>query len=80
VRLGRGVRCGSYRVLGPFYVLRCNSVVVGEGACVRDCRGIGQMGVLCGVGTAKVPRKFSKKKVIFFVCVCLCLHFCNSFQ
>jgi hypothetical protein len=28
-------------------LLGCSAVVVGEGACVRDCRGIG----LCKVGT-----------------------------
>jgi hypothetical protein len=32
-------------------VLRCSSVVVVEGACVRDYKGIGQMRVLCRVGT-----------------------------
>jgi hypothetical protein len=34
-------------------MLRCSSVVVGEGACVRDCRGKGQMGVMCRVGTVQ---------------------------
>jgi hypothetical protein len=28
---GRGVRCGSYRVIVLYCVLRCTSVVVGEG-------------------------------------------------
>jgi hypothetical protein len=46
------VRCGGKRTLGPLCVLRCSSVVVGEGACVKDCRGIGQMGVRCRVDTA----------------------------
>jgi hypothetical protein len=34
---------GGHKVLGPFCVLRCSSVVMGEGAYVRDCRGIGWM-------------------------------------
>jgi hypothetical protein len=35
----RGKRCGVYRVLGPLCMLGCSSVVVVEGAFVRDCRG-----------------------------------------
>jgi hypothetical protein len=38
------VRSGGYRLLGPFCVLRFGSVVEREGACVRDCRGIGNWG------------------------------------
>jgi hypothetical protein len=34
-------------VLQPFCLLGCSSVVVVEGVCVRDCRGMG----LCTVGT-----------------------------
>jgi hypothetical protein len=44
------VKCGGYRVIGPLCMLRCSSIVVREGAFVRDCRGIGQMEVLCRVG------------------------------
>jgi hypothetical protein len=46
---GMGARYGGYTVIGPKCVLRC-SLVVGEGAFVRDCSGIGQMWVLCRVG------------------------------
>jgi hypothetical protein len=28
----------------------CSSVIVGEGAVVRDCIGIGRMGVMCKIG------------------------------
>jgi hypothetical protein len=49
VTVGRGVKCEGYRVIGPYCVLRCSSVVVGKGAFVRDCRGIGQFGVMCRV-------------------------------
>jgi hypothetical protein len=28
-------------------VLRCSTVVVGEGACVRDCGGIRLMEIMC---------------------------------
>jgi hypothetical protein len=31
-------------------VHRCSSVVVEEGAIVRDCRGIGRKGIMCTVG------------------------------
>jgi hypothetical protein len=31
-------------------VLRCVSGVVGEGDLVRDCRGIGKMGIMCKFG------------------------------
>jgi hypothetical protein len=41
-----GVRYGGCQVLWPLCVFRYISVVV-EGACVRDCRGLG----LCIVGT-----------------------------
>jgi hypothetical protein len=47
---GGGVRCGDYRVIGSYCVLRCSSVVVGEGAFVRHCRRIGQMGIMCRIG------------------------------
>jgi hypothetical protein len=30
--------------------MRCSSVLVGEGAIVRVCRGIGRMGVMCETG------------------------------
>jgi hypothetical protein len=40
----RGV--GGYMFLGPIYVLGCSLVVVVEGACVSDYRGIG----VCRVG------------------------------
>jgi hypothetical protein len=43
--------CGGDEVLGPLCVLRCSPVVMGEGACFRDCRQIGQMGVMRRVGT-----------------------------
>jgi hypothetical protein len=33
-------------VLGPLCVLGCSSVVVVEGACVRNCRGIGYVGLV----------------------------------
>jgi hypothetical protein len=33
-------RVGGYRVLGPLGVLGCSSVVVVEGACVREMRGM----------------------------------------
>jgi hypothetical protein len=42
-----GKRCRAYGVLGPSFVLGCSSVLVVEGACVRDCRRIG----VCGAGT-----------------------------
>jgi hypothetical protein len=46
---GSGVWCGGYRLLVPLCVSGCSSVVVGEGTCVRDCRGVGQMGLMCMV-------------------------------
>jgi hypothetical protein len=43
----KGKRCGDCWVLWPLCVFEYISVVVVEGACVRDCRGLG----LCTVGT-----------------------------
>jgi hypothetical protein len=40
----------GYRIIGSHYVLRCSSIIVGECAFVRDCRGIGQMWVMCRAG------------------------------
>jgi hypothetical protein len=40
-RRGRSVKCGGYRIIRPECILRCSSVVVREGAFVRDCRRIG---------------------------------------
>jgi hypothetical protein len=42
----KSVRCGGYRILGPLCLLGCSSVVVGEGACVRGCQGLGWTGVI----------------------------------
>jgi hypothetical protein len=39
-------RYRGYGVLRPLCVFRCSSVVVVEGACVKDCRQIG----VCKVG------------------------------
>jgi hypothetical protein len=39
--------CEGYRVFGSLCVLGCNSAVVLQGACVRDCRGM----AVCTVGT-----------------------------
>jgi hypothetical protein len=50
-RRRRGVRYGDYKVMG---LNVCKGTVqslgVGEGAIVRDCRGIGRIGVMCKVG------------------------------
>jgi hypothetical protein len=46
----RGMRYGDYGEIGPFYVHRCSLVIVGKGVVVRNCRGIGRMGVICKVG------------------------------
>jgi hypothetical protein len=40
----------GYRAVRPQCVLKCSLVVVGHSAFVRDCRGIGQMEVMCRVG------------------------------
>jgi hypothetical protein len=42
-----GKQYGGCRVLWPLCVLGCISVLIVEGACVRDCRALG----LCKVGT-----------------------------
>jgi hypothetical protein len=38
-------------ILVPLCLLGCSSVIVGEGACVKDYRGVGQKGVIYRVGT-----------------------------
>jgi hypothetical protein len=39
-------RCGVYRVLRPLCVLKYSSAIVGEGACVRDYKGMGCVGLV----------------------------------
>jgi hypothetical protein len=47
--VGGGVkRYGSYWVLWPLCVFGCIPVIIMEGVCDRDCKGL----VLCAVGTA----------------------------
>jgi hypothetical protein len=36
-----GKGCGGYRALESLCVLGCSSVVIVEGACMRDCRRMG---------------------------------------
>jgi hypothetical protein len=47
---GRDVKHWGSRVLSPYCVLRCSSLIEEEAAVVRDCCGIGRIGVICKFG------------------------------